>query len=75
MKKTDFLKLFVDILEVLKIRVVEIGDNKIAPEKYYTILVQKEGSDCVLPYNIGKQKFNDTYDVLDIAIYIMKTIV
>lgn len=73
--KTDLLKAFEDILEILKIRVVEITDDKIAPEKYYTILVQKKGSDLILTYHIAKRKFNDINDVLDNAIFIMKTIV
>lgn len=73
--KTDFLKAFEDILEILKIRVVEIIDDKIAPEDYYTIVVQKKGSNCILTYHIAKRKFNDINDVLDNAIYIMKTIV
>lgn len=73
--KTDFLKAFEDILEILKIRVVEIIDDKIAPEEYYTIAVQKKDSDCILTYHIAKQKFNNINDVLDNAIYIMKTIV
>ena len=73
--KTDFLKAFEEILEILKIRVVEIIDDKIAPEDYYTIAVQKKGSDCILTYHIAKRKFNDMNDILDNVIYIMKTIV
>ena len=68
------VKMFEEMLEIFKIRVINIKDDEIAPEKYYKIDIQKYNSECYVTYNVKKETFNDRYKILDFVLFINKTL-